>query len=98
MPPDPCGFGIEEHPKNPSTADVIDAFARAYDDRTNPRYLPLHLKGGEMVQICVTGLGYESGSPGKFLVSGSVKREGGCPVGFKGFYDAVNGRGNIDFD
>ncbi|TAL19952.1 hypothetical protein EPN90_01955 [Patescibacteria group bacterium] len=87
-------FKIVPNPLNPSIADTVDAFARAFD--VSSRWLTFKIDvigsdgGLEVVELQLTSLTYESSSPGMFLVAGNLRT-----VGYKdtiqvvGHYNAV---------
>jgi len=93
---------------NPSTADLIDAFHHAFDGpgvrRTvtfrvadEPGYKRVHgddqLRG---VEVQVTSLAYESGTPGMFCLAGNVVVDGKTSGQMEGFYDGSRRSGHLN--
>ena len=82
---------------NPSRADIIEAFVNAHDSGNKGIAF---FSGDGVLEIKVTGLEYESGGPGMFIISGySISPElvFGYPRGSKvnGFYDANRRTGHL---
>ena len=75
--------------RNPSTADVIDAFARAWED--SPKTLMFFCGEHLCVYITITSLEYESAKPGMFSFKGHFGGES-----MQGFYDSNERRGYIN--
>jgi hypothetical protein len=66
---------VPKNPKNPSVADVLEAFAGAYDEGTKPKTVRFESGDSQLgqVDLQVTSLAYESGSRGMFIIGGLLR-------------------------
>jgi hypothetical protein len=84
----------------PSAAELIDAFKYAFDKSREFR-ISFKTRGGKLVleadkerfllrtfSVQITGLGYESGTPGMLLFTGNITGGLHKTGAIKGFYDA----------
>lgn len=98
---------IVESDKNPSEADLINAFARAIDDYFF--ILDFQTEVGEIFVIII-GLEHECGYSGRFMLKGfrskeeseeeveylESRRNEGLPINVTGFYNSVEKTGYLD--
>lgn len=80
---------------NPSRADVIDAFARAYDRSEKLYSITMQTDKGPQ-EVVINSLTYESGGPGMFLIGGFKVANGKFAEPIKGFYDANQRVGTLE--
>jgi hypothetical protein len=81
---------VPKNPKNPSVADVLEAFAGAYDEGTKPKTVRFESGDSQLgqVDLQVTSLAYESGSRGMFIIGGLLRVGGYDTTHVSGFYNA----------
>ena len=97
-------FIIPSDPSNPSTADIIAAFARAMSTERVTVSIALSSVNSPAPRIMgrmdlrITGLEYESSFEGMFIFKAFARLNGKDSGTCHGFYDANLRQGHLEFD
>ena len=79
---------IQKNLMNPNAATIIKSLTLAYEDNSQPVTFQMEDDKLGAVDVNFTGVKYESGKPGMFLIEGFMSVGGQPETKVEGFYNA----------